>query len=166
MHLLQNEISLPQPESDGLVRVYVPIGLRESNPHSGKAKQIERFLDSEITMAEICDQPEQFLMVFRASMLDDFGDQFPGAARCLYSRWHGYLEQPEWKTAKEKLTSVNGDLFEVHTSGHMLSADIVSLIKKMNPKTVIPVHTFEPEQFKKHFDNVVQIQDGVEHEIS
>lgn len=166
MHLLQNEISLPQAESDGFVRVYVPIGLRESNPRSGKAKQIERFLDSEITMTEICDQPEQFLMVFRASMLDDFGDILPGGARCLYSRWHGYLEQPEWETAKEKLTFVNGDLFEVHTSGHMLSADIVSLIKKMKPKTIIPVHTFEPERFKEHFDNVVQIEDGVEYDIS
>ncbi|QDT29909.1 Ribonuclease J 1 [Gimesia panareensis] len=166
MHLLQNELPLPQPEPDGLVRVYVPQALRESNPRSGKAKQIERFLDSEITMTEICNQPDQFLMVFRASMLDDFGDQFPGAARCLYSRWHGYLEQPEWETVREKLKSVNGDLYEVHTSGHMLSADIVCLIEKMNPKTIIPVHTFEPEQFKKHFDNVVQIQDGVEYEIS
>lgn len=166
MHLLQNEIPLPQPEPDGLVRVYVPKVLRETNPKSGKAKQIERFLDSEITMTEICNNPDQFLMVFRASMLDDFGDQFPRAARCLYSRWHGYLEQSEWETVREKLTSVNGDLYEVHTSGHMLSADIVSLIEKMKPKTIVPVHTFEPDQFKKYFDNVVQIQDGVEHEIS
>ena len=165
MHLLQNEISLPQPESDGLVRVYVPIGLRESNPHSGKAKQIERFLDSEITMTEIWDQPEQFLMVFRASMLDDFEDKLPRAARCLYSRWHGYLEQPEWETVREKLNYVNGDLYEVHTSGHMLSADIVSLIEKMNPKIIIPVHTFEPERFSDHFDNVLLQTDGQPFEI-
>lgn len=166
MHLLQNEIPLPQPESAGLVRVYVPKALRESTPRSGKAKQIERFLDSEITITEICDQPEQFLMVFRASMFVDFGGQLPTGTLCAYSRWSGYLDQKEWKIAKEKLDEVNGSLYEVHTSGHMLSADIVSLVKKIKPKTIIPVHTFEPERFKEHFGNVVQIQDGVEHEIS
>jgi len=165
MHLLQNEIPLPQPEPAGLVRVYVPKALRESAHRSGKAKQIERFSDSEITMTEICNHPEQFLMVFRASMLDDFGGEFPKGACCLFSTWSGYMNQPEWKIAKGKIDEVNGTLHEVHTSGHMLSADIVSFVKKLNPKAIIPVHTFEPEQFKKHFENVVQIHDGMEHKI-
>lgn len=166
MHLLSNEIALPQPKSGGLVRVYVPNSLRKSAQRSGKAKQIDRFLDSEITMTEIKKNPDQFLMVFRASMLDDFEEKLPTGTCCLYSRWNGYLEQTEWNIVQETLNQVNGTLHEVHTSGHMLSADIVKLVREINPKTVIPVHTFEPERFKEYFDNVVRIQDGIEHKIT
>lgn len=160
MHLLQNEIPLPQPEQNGLVRVYVPQMLKQSQHRKGRAKQIERFRDAEIEMETIERHPEKYLMVFRASMLKDFDSEFPPGTSCHYSRWHGYLDQQDWKMAKQKLEGVNGELHEVHTSGHMLSADIVSFVKAVNPMTIIPVHTFEPKQFEDHFNNVIQLQDG------
>lgn len=160
LHLLQHEISLPQPEPNGLIRVYVPQTLKLSSHRKGRAKQIERFREAEITLEEIREAPEKYLMVFRASMLDDFNRQFPERTCCLYSRWHGYLEQPEWMSTQHILANANGSLHDVHTSGHMLSADIVSFLKEVAPKTIIPVHTFEPGHFKDHFNNVTQLQDG------
>ncbi len=160
MHLLKNEIPLPQPEPNGLVRVYVPQMLKRSQHRKGRSKQIERFRDAEITVEEIRDSLEKHLMVYRASMLDDFDRLFPDWTACIYSRWHGYINQPDWKMTKQKLTDVKGELHEVHTSGHMLSADIISFVKGVSPKTIIPVHTFEPGHFKDYFNNVTQLQDG------
>ena len=160
IHLLQNEIPLPQPEPNGLVRVYVPQMLEQSQHRKGRAKQIERFRDAEISLEEIQEAPKKYLMVFRASMLDDFDGELPPKTSCLYSRWHGYLIQPDWEMTKQKLADVNGELHEVHTSGHMLSADIVNFVRAVNPKAIIPVHTFEPKQFEDHFTNVTQLQDG------
>jgi len=160
MHLLRYEISLPQPKSGGLVRVYVPNSLRKSAKRSGKAKQIDRFLDSEITMTEIKKNPDQFLMVFRASMLDDFGGTLPSETKCLYSRWTGYLEQSDWKMMSQKLDEVSGTLSEVHTSGHILSKDITTFVNDIAPKTIIPVHTFEPHRFQEQFNNVQLLGDG------
>lgn len=166
IHLLKNEIPLPQPESNGFVRVYVPKTLRESAQRTGRSGQIDRFQEAEIGLEEIKENPEQFLMVFRASMLDDFDGEFPTRTCCLYSRWNGYLNQPEWNTVRERLDSTEGALHEVHTSGHILSADIVRLLREINPRTIIPVHTFEPERFKEHFDNVIQLHDGIEHRLT
>ncbi len=161
MHLLQYEMpSLPQPEPNGLVRVYVPRTLKESSHRKGRAQQIERFRESEITLEKIREAPEKFLMVFRASMLDDFGGEFPFGTACHYSRWQGYLKNADWELTKQKLAKASGKLHEVHTSGHMLSADIISFVNEVSPKTIIPVHTFEPQEFENHFATVTPLSDG------
>jgi ribonuclease J len=77
----------------------------------------------------------------------DFGGRLPDASRCLYSRWTGYLEKPEWQVTRSKLQDVRGDLIEVHTSGHIYFEDIRDLVNRLNAQLVIPVHTFEPERF-------------------
>jgi len=105
--------------------------------------------------------PSRYVMLFRPSMLDsDFGGSLPSQSRCLYSRWSGYLDQNEWQTTKTKLAEVKGDLIEAHTSGHIFHDDIIDFVGQINPKTVIPIHTFEAERFLNHFSNALQLQDG------
>jgi ribonuclease J len=41
-----------------------------------------------------------------------------------------------------------------HVSGHISRSEIKELIRKVNPKTVIPVHTEEPEEFTKIIDDI------------
>lgn len=160
MHLLQNEIKLPQPDPDGVVRVYVPESLRQPSTPRRRAKQVERFEFAEIKLDEIMKSPERYVMVFRSSMLDDFKQGLPPEVCCLYSRWHGYLEQSGWDSTRDSIGQVDGTIHEVHTSGHMLSADIVRLVQNIKPQTIIPVHTFEPGRFREHFENVQLLQDG------
>ncbi|QDT19854.1 MBL fold metallo-hydrolase [Gimesia chilikensis] len=160
MHLLKNEIKLPQPDPNGVVRVYVPDSLRQPSTPRWRAKQVERFEHAEIKLDEIIKSPERYLMVFRSSMLDDFKEGLPPETCCLYSRWHGYLEQSGWDSTRDAIGQVDGTIREVHTSGHMLSTDIVQLVQNINPQTIIPVHTFEPGRFREHFKNVQLLQDG------
>jgi len=42
----------------------------------------------------------------------------------------------------------------LHASGHADGAQVVETLKKLNPKTVIPVHTENPVFLKDHLDNV------------
>ena len=164
MHLLSNQVSLPMPDPKGFVRVFVPEVLRNKS-HGGTKKIIEKFRDAEIDLQEVQSNPSQFLMVFRTSMLSDFGDELPDATTCLYSRWSGYLESPEWAKAKQKLNDCGGNLKEVHTSGHILSSDIEPFVKAIRPKTVIPIHTFEPATFREHFENALLLEDGEPFEV-
>ena len=114
-----------------------------------------------IEMKEIRSNPSKYVMMFRPNMADsDFGGTLPNAARCLYSRWSGYLEQPEWKTTKANLESLGGDLIEVHTSGHIYAHDIIDFVKAVTPGKVVPVHTFAPQAFQNYFDNVLLLADG------
>ena len=55
---------------------------------------------------------------------------------------------------------MNGDFIPAHTSGHIYVQDIIDFVNSVGPQTVIPIHTFEPEEYKRHFPNVRVLQDG------
>lgn len=159
--IISSETPVPVPGKDDMLRVYYPRAFENSARRRGLKKLSDQFESSRIGMEEILDVPSKHLMVFRPSMLEpDFGGALPAEARCLYSRWTGYLEKPDWKQTKEKLDEAGGTLNEVHTSGHILSSDIVPFIEAISPKTIVPVHTFEPERFQKSVDNARLLRDG------
>jgi ribonuclease J len=148
MHLIASETAVPRPESTEQVRIFFPRFFEETY----RRNRLERFhaliSPARIGMEEIRSNPSRYVMIFRPSMLEsDFGGRLPDASRCLYSRWTGYLEKPEWQVTRSKLQDVNGDLIEVHTSGHIYFEDIRDLVNRLNAQLVIPVHTFEPERF-------------------
>jgi ribonuclease J len=161
MHLIASETSVPRPDSTEEVKVFFPKFFEETY----EKKRLETFFSlmspARMGMEEIRSNPSRYVMLFRPSMLEsDFGGSLPNGTRCLYSRWTGYLERPEWQMTKAKLEEVNGDLIEAHTSGHIFYDDIVDFVKQINAKMVIPIHTFEPEKFKTFSPNVKLLADG------
>jgi ribonuclease J len=164
MHLLQREMN--SPHAIGTARVFYPKVFKNSYRRRKLEKIKDLFVDYEIGLEEIRANPGNFLMMFRPSMLDmDFNNQLPQNTLCIYSRWKGYLEQQEWKDVRNVLDQCEGSLEVLHTSGHIFSDDIVSFVKSIAPKSIIPIHTFEPHKFAKQFENVWQVNDGVEFEL-
>ncbi len=47
----------------------------------------------------------------------------------------------------------------------MLSTDIPEFVKAVAAKSVVPIHTFEPAEFSRHFDNVLAVGDGQSFEV-
>ncbi|PHQ34382.1 MBL fold metallo-hydrolase [Rhodopirellula bahusiensis] len=160
LHLISADAKIENPLKTGHGRVYFPGNLKEKIERRGTNRANEIFRDSEIDMIEILDEPEKYVMVFRASMLVDFDGSLPSQTHCLYSTWHGYSERPDWRDVKNALAESDGKFTHAHTSGHALSSDIVTFTKAMNAKTIIPIHSFEPETFKEHFENVTIATDG------
>jgi ribonuclease J len=161
MHLLASETSIPRPESAENVKVLFPKFFLETF----EKKRLESFFSlmspARIGVEEIRSNPSRYVMLFRPSMLkSDFGGTLPPGTRCLYSRWTGYLDRPDWQPVKDALTKAEGDLIEVHTSGHIFASDIADLVRQINAKLVIPVHTFEPERFEPIAANVRVLKDG------
>lgn len=67
-------------------------------------------------MDEIRAEPSRFLMVFRPSMAEsDFAWTFATYTRCIFSRWEGYLQSPEWQEVRSKLEDGGGELILAHT---------------------------------------------------
>lgn len=120
----------------------------------------DMFRSVEIQMDEILETPEEFVMVFRESMLGDFADGLPNNSLCIYSKWHGYSRQEKWKQVESAFTATDGQIVNAHTSGHAFAADIVKFTRAINAKTIIPIHTFEPQRFEEHFANVIVTTDG------
>lgn len=161
MHLIASETPVPRPESTDWVKVFFPKFFEESY----RRKQLEGFVSlispARMGMEQIRSNPSRYVMLFRPSMLEsDFSGLLPTSTRCLYSRWTGYLDRPDWQPVRAALAEAGGDLIEVHTSGHIYFEDIRELVTALNAKVVIPVHTFEPEHFRRLTDQVHLLQDG------
>ena len=118
-------------------------------------------------LEEILATPGEYAMVFRPSMTAlDFKGQLPERSHCLYSYWKGYLTNPDWVELRQHLAEVNGTFTAAHTSGHIYIQDIINFVRKVKPRTVVPIHTFEPDEFKQHFPNVHILHDGESYEIT
>jgi ribonuclease J len=161
MHLIASEIPIPRPESTDWVKIFFPRFFEESF----RRKRLEEiyFLMSpaRIGMDEIRSDPRRFVMLFRPSMLEsDFGTRLPNDTLCLYSRWSGYLDRPDWRSVLAVLNNAGGKILEVHTSGHIFARDITTLIRETDAKRVIPIHTFEPGRFMQLSDRVSVVRDG------
>ncbi|WP_153559425.1 MBL fold metallo-hydrolase [Roseimaritima sediminicola] len=165
LHLVSAEAELENPLRSGNGRLYLPDSLKQKIERKGTNRANELFRDAEISLSEILDSPGDFMMVFRPSMLADFAGKLPPNTLCLYSTWHGYSEGTDWQDVLKSLDAAGGELVHVHTSGHALSTDIVEFTRSINAERIIPIHSFEPEQFNSHFDNVTLSEDGVPIEL-
>jgi len=157
MHLVQSEINTPHPAQAKDIRIYVNV--------LAARKRIEKitniFEGATITLDEILREPQKYVMMFRPSMVDlDFGGKIPQGSRCIYSCWKGYLDRPAWQECQKHLEDAQGDLVPRHASGHIYEQDLVKFVEGVAPKTIIPIHTFEPAGFHKHFGNVTRLTNG------
>jgi len=82
-----------------------------------------------------------------------------GEVTAIYSMWHGYLERG---ALPEFLAKCGLELLEIHTSGHAILQHLKDIAEAINPKFIIPIHTFYPERFIDMFTNVILVDDGQE----
>jgi ribonuclease J len=154
MHLVSGQCRIPPPTQAADIRVYYNKYFETSYHRRNLGKIHRLFAADRIELTDILASPERYVLLFRTSMVEhDFGGAVPRDTRCLYSYWNGYLSKPEWVELQAQLTTAGGHFVETHTSGHIFAEDIVSFVRAINPGLVIPIHTFEPEQFRDHFPN-------------
>ena len=157
LHLVAGEAHIPRPTREKGIRVYHNVAFRRKRI----GRLVELFNADRIEMDEILAEPEKHMMAFRPSMTAlDFGCRLPDRARVLYGFWPGYLKNADWMELQKQVNEVGGDFVRAHTSGHIYIADLVGLVTALNAKSVIPIHTFEPEEFQVLFHNVRPLRDG------
>jgi len=147
IHLIALD-TIPKPTREDGIPVFYPSRLAASLKRRRRGKIHDMFLDSQITLAEILQAPRCHIMLFRPPMIeDDFRGRMPEQVRCLFSRFEGYLDQPDWIDARSKIEAAGGDLIPVHTSGHIFVQDIAEFVRRVNPRLLVPIHTRTPEAF-------------------
>lgn len=90
-----------------------------------------------------------------------------GLLESPYFQWRGYLGRHNWSTyGAREMSSLAFDprvnFVYAHTSGHAALEDLQAFAGALNPKMLIPVHTEHRDEFREHFDNVVELEDGEE----
>lgn len=114
--------------------------------------------ERKIDMDEISDKKDRILMLARDNsvfplILKNI-DSIMGA-KIIYSMWDGYLTEDFKKFCNEKGLIIES----VHTSGHAELEDLKKFANALNPKKLIPIHTFDKERYPEYFKNVQILED-------
>ncbi|MDR3701845.1 MAG: MBL fold metallo-hydrolase RNA specificity domain-containing protein [Candidatus Sulfopaludibacter sp.] len=81
-------------------------------------------------------------------------------SRLVWSQWEGYLAGPAFATFVEWQRRSGIPMDVLHTSGHAPIADLQRLAKAINPKRLVPIHSFESGRYAEFFSNVECRADG------
>lgn len=163
LHVTASEANIPRPTRDKGIRVYFNAGFRKRN-----IDRLNNLFEADrIDLDEILATPGKHLMAFRPSMTAlDFGGKLPERVQVLYGYWAGYLNNPDWAELRRQVAEVDGDFIPAHTSGHIYTSDLRDLVTALNPRAVIPIHSFEPALMRRCHRDTIVLTDGLPYSIS
>jgi len=157
---------LPQATWEG-IKVFLPQSQKRQILKGKLFTLANRFKAARIYPEQLAEQASRLVMLFRPSMRRDLEKAAClKGARMIYSLWPGYLKRKEQRSFHEWLDSHHIPLTECHTSGHASISDLQAFAQAINPKMLVPIHSFETRRFKEFFDHVEQKEDGKWWEVS
>ncbi|MDD5006962.1 MAG: MBL fold metallo-hydrolase [Syntrophorhabdaceae bacterium] len=145
------------------LKVFFPKRLCDLLARTGKKELMYVFKDYKIERSEIAENPQKVVMLVRPSMLGDLKRlQGIQGATVIYSQWQGYFDETPMKKMMDFLKSQDVNIIQLHTSGHAGMMTLKKVVDTIRPETIIPIHTFFPEHYKKFAANVLNVEDGQE----
>ena len=111
---------------------------------------LKRFIRRKISLQEILSAPQQFIIKdnfsLRRSLLRRKQDLY-----FIHSAWEGYLREAD-NTFRQDALAHGFPLDVVHTSGHADVPSLQGLVREMNPKRIVPIHTACAANYSQFFN--------------
>jgi len=143
---------------------YDPKNQREDYSRSYPDEVLDYILEKcvLVTPKEVANAQDQFVVTCSFYELNMLHDLKPMQGSCYV--WS--LSEPfddegviEYDRVKNWLDHFGlGEPVPMHCSGHMCGKEIEQLIDRVNPEVVVPIHTQQPDLFKKWHKNVKVLQ--------
>jgi len=114
-----------------------------------------QFQPYKITKEEISSKRKEIVFLIRPSMKMDIDrmDKIENG-NFIYSMWSGYLKQPKTKAFVDYLKAKGFSFHQIHTSGHADVETLKDMVNAMSPKNLVPIHTFDGDDYRTIFSNV------------
>ena len=101
------------------------------------------------------------VFLFRPVLMKDLNEAACLAnAKFIYSQWAGYLTNGSYASMETWLHGHEIAINHLHTSGHASIGDLKALADALQPKALVPIHSFAADRYQEVFNNVVQRDDG------
>jgi ribonuclease J len=126
-----------------------------------------------VNPSDIRDSPGSYILAFSFWDMKNLIDIKPEKGHYIYSSSEAHSEEQEidFKRLQNWLTRFNikkyGFDFDehgkptfpkgLHASGHASEEDLAKIIERIEPETIIPVHTEHPEWFVENFQGTYKI---------
>ncbi|MBN2014752.1 MAG: MBL fold metallo-hydrolase [Candidatus Altiarchaeota archaeon] len=156
---LREKVELPDPREDENIKVYFRLSKSCRFCDTDYLKYEREFLDKKITYKEIGEKQKDYVLYTNFNKLMELVYIKPENADYIYSSSEHFLEGEDNEDMRRVLfnwlSHFKIRLHKIHCSGHASKKDLEYTIKKIKPDLLIPVHTLNPEEFKKIHDNVL-----------
>ena len=162
---LSRHAAIPFPSDDfNDVKVIFPYFLCKRLTRENNEKLLYQFRKYKITKEQISSNSSDVVLLVRPSMKFDL-DHIPNidGGNLIYSLWEGYLQKDNTKRFIEYLLNKQFRIHKVHTSGHANIETLTKMVNAIQPKKIIPIHTFSGHEYKSLFNYpVLELEDGEE----
>ena len=155
------KIMFPSKDFKNL-KVMFPYYTSKRLKETGNMKILYQFKQYKITKKEISDQSASIVMIVRPSMQKDLHN-ITGikGGNLIYSMWDGYKQKLNTKNFIDYLKNRDFTVIEIHTSGHADIETLKKMVSALNPKNIVPIHTFSGSEYKKIFTTPITLmKDG------
>ncbi|MGL1921249.1 MAG: MBL fold metallo-hydrolase [Hyphomicrobiales bacterium] len=150
--------SIPQSDWPQMA-VYIPQYQRIRIKKDERFDLLEPHKKNRIYKEDMKAMAHKTVYLFRPAMLQDLDKaDCLNDAVAIWSQWDGYLKQETGIKTAARLAERNIPLVHAHTSGHASIVDLKRFAKAINPKSIVPIHTFEAKDFPKLFGDQVQLK--------
>ncbi|MGD9548129.1 MAG: MBL fold metallo-hydrolase [Candidatus Krumholzibacteriia bacterium] len=157
--------NIPQSFWDG-VNLCIPQKQRVQIKLGERFALLGRHSRHRIYPEDLRDNPGNYVLLFRPLWMGDLGRA--GAldgARFIYSQWRGYWDRGDFAKTANWLAEKGIEVDFLHTSGHGTPGMLRELAAALDPRQLVPIHTFERDKYPDLFDNVVIHDDGTWWEV-
>lgn len=144
-----------------------PVGFVANYIDKVKTPRAHRYLQNDIgsfSGAETVSKMTNLTFMVRQSMGDFLKrlNKFTPLAdsTLIYSMWKGYEEHGRTKEFLDVCRELGMKIEYAHASGHAYREQLETAISRLNPKTLVPIHTESGAAFRELHGNVVTLDDG------
>lgn len=119
------------------------------------------------TAEEIRKKPQDYILVLNFWYLNTLIDLKPDNGMYIHSLSEPFNEEMEisYERMINWIMHFKMNFVQSHCSGHINGADLMDMIKEINPKELYPIHTEKPELFKKLKTKTIMVQEGKHYKI-
>lgn len=143
------------------VALFIPQAQRIQIKNNAWFDLLKHHAANRIFIENLHEAQSKSTLLFRPLHCSDLerGNCLNGATY-IYSQWEGYWERDSYNKLKEWLERNSIPKISIHTSGHASPGDLKKIVAAINPRKVVPIHTFFPERYSELFQNVEVHNDG------
>ena len=144
---------IPSATTTEQIKVYFPPRLTTRLTERDQRQYIYSLnpRENKITYTEISTTPERYVMLVRPSVVEFLQKIEAKQIRFIKSIWSGYWDEPNTERFRRWVEGHCEVVKDIHSSGHADIASLQRIVKFVQPKHLVPIHTDSPNRFAELF---------------
>lgn len=118
------------------------------------------FKDYKIRKEEIQSDSAKYVLIVKGSLMSALRAIKISNGNFIHSLWRGYKDKKSVAEIRDYFIGQGLTSYDIHTGGHADTEYLRKFANAVNPKHIIPIHTFSKGEYKSIFaQNIIELED-------